>query len=42
MGAVLGQYRAQRGLNGTDVLVGLLTAPTPSVPRSLRTAPAVH
>jgi transposase len=32
----------QRGLNATAVLVGLLTAPTPTVPRSLRTAPAVH
>jgi transposase len=32
----------QRRLNATDVLVGLLTAPTPSVPRALRAAPAVH
>jgi transposase len=32
----------QRGLNATDVLVRLLTAPTPSVPRALRTAPEVH
>jgi transposase len=32
----------QRGLDATDVLVGLLTAPTPSVPRALRATPAVH
>jgi hypothetical protein len=32
----------QRRLNATDVLVGLLTAPTPSVPRALRAALAVH
>lgn len=32
----------QRGLNATDVLVTLLTAPTPTVPRALRTALAVH
>jgi len=32
----------QRGLDATDVLVALLTAPTPSVPPSLRTIPAVH
>ena len=32
----------QRGLNATDMLVALLTAPTPSVPRALRTAPALH
>ena len=32
----------QRGLDATDVLVALLTAPTPSVPPSLRTVPAVH
>ena len=32
----------QRGLDPTHVLVRLLTAPTPTVPPSLRTAPAVH
>jgi transposase len=32
----------QRGLDATDVLVALLTAPTPSVPSSLRALPAVH
>jgi transposase len=32
----------QRGLNATDVLVTLLTAPTPTVPRSLCTALAAH
>jgi transposase len=32
----------QRGLDATAVLVALLTAPTPSVPPSLRTIPAVH
>jgi len=32
----------QRGLAATDVLVALLTAPTPSVPPSLQTIPAVH
>ena len=32
----------QRGLAATDVLVSLLTAPTPTVPRSLRTVPALH
>ena len=32
----------QRGLDATDMLVALLTAPTPSVPPSLRTIPAVH
>jgi transposase len=32
----------QRGLDATEVLVALLTAPTPSVPPSLRTVPAVH
>ena len=32
----------QRGLDATDVLVTLLTAPTPVVPPSLRTIPAVH
>ena len=32
----------QRGLDATDVLVALLTAPTPSVSPSLRTIPAVH
>lgn len=32
----------QRGLNATEIFVSLLTAPTPLVPRSLRTAPAVH
>jgi transposase len=32
----------QRGLNATDLLLGLLAAPTPTVPRSLRTTPAVH
>jgi transposase len=33
---------AQRGLDATDVLVALLTAPTPSVPPSLRSIAAVH
>jgi transposase len=32
----------QRGIDATDVLVTLLTAPTPTVPPALRTAPAVH
>ena len=32
----------QRGLDATDVLVTLLTAPAPTVPPSLRTAPAIH
>ena len=32
----------QRGLNATDLLVGLLAAPMPTVARSLRTASAVH
>jgi transposase len=32
----------QRGLDATDVLVALLTEPTPSVPPGLRTIPAVH
>lgn len=32
----------QRGLNAIDLLVTLLTAPTPTVPRILRTASAVH
>lgn len=32
----------QRGLDATEVLVTLLTAPTPTVPPALRTAPAVH
>jgi transposase len=32
----------QRGLDATDVLVALLTAPRPSVPPSFRTIPAVH
>jgi transposase len=32
----------QRGLNATDVLVTLLTAPTPIVPRALRTTLALH
>jgi transposase len=32
----------QRGLDATDVLVALLTAPTPSVPSSLQVIPAVH
>ena len=32
----------QRGLDATDVLVTLLTAPTPAVPASLRIVPAVH
>jgi transposase len=32
----------QRGLDATDLLVTLLTAPTPIVPPSLRTRPAVH
>jgi transposase len=32
----------QRGLDATDVLVALLTAPAPSVPPSLGTIPPVH
>jgi transposase len=32
----------QRALDATDVLVALLTAPTPAVSPSLRTIPAVH
>jgi transposase len=32
----------QRGLDATDVVVTLLTAPTPAVPHSLRTLPAIH
>jgi transposase len=32
----------QRGLDPTDVLVALLTAPTPTVPPSLCTAPELH
>lgn len=32
----------QRGLDATAVLVALLTAPTPSIPPSLRTDPAAH
>ena len=32
----------QRGLDATDVLVTLLTAPTPVVPPRLRAIPAVH
>jgi transposase len=32
----------QRGLDPTEVLVALLTAPTPTVPPALRSAPAVH
>src|SRR4029078_2119688 len=32
----------QRGLDVTDLLVTLLTAPTPIVPPSLRTVPAIH
>ena len=32
----------QRGLNATDLLVGLLAAPMPTVARSLRTASPVH
>lgn len=32
----------QRGLDATTVLVALLTAPTPSVPPSLKTIPPVH
>jgi transposase len=32
----------QRGLDATDVLVTLLTAPAPTVPPALRTAAAVH
>jgi len=32
----------QRGLDATDVLVTLLTAPAPTVPSALRTAAAVH
>jgi transposase len=32
----------QRGLDATDLLVSLLTAPTATVPLALRTVPAVH
>jgi len=32
----------QRGIDATDVLVTLLTAPTPTISPALRTAPAVH
>lgn len=32
----------QRGLDATEVFVALLTAPTPAVPASLRSVPAVH
>jgi transposase len=32
----------QRGLDATELLVALLTAPIPAVPPSLRTNPAVH
>lgn len=32
----------QRGLDPTDVLVVLLTAPTPIVPPAMRTPPAIH
>ena len=32
----------QRGLDATAVLVALLTAPTPTVPRSLRAVAAIH
>ena len=32
----------QRGLDATNILVTLLTAPTPTVPPALRTVPAVH
>ena len=32
----------QRGLNATDLLVTLLTAPTPAVPPRLQSLPAVH
>jgi transposase len=32
----------QRGLDATDLLVTLLTAPAPIVPPSLRTLPAIH
>jgi transposase len=32
----------QRGLDATDLLVTLLTAPTPTVPPALRSGPAVH
>lgn len=32
----------QRGLDATDMLVALLTAPTPTVSPALRTVPAVH
>jgi transposase len=32
----------QRGLDATDVMVALLTAPTPTVPPSLRGIPPVH
>jgi transposase len=32
----------QRGLDATDLLVALLTAPTPSVPPCLQTIPALH
>jgi hypothetical protein len=31
-----------RGLDATDLLVTLLTAPTPSVPLSLQTIPPLH
>ena len=33
---------AQRGLDATDVLVTLLTAPTPAVPEAFRTDPAIR
>lgn len=32
----------QRGLDATDVIVALLTAPTPTVPSALRSVPLVH
>jgi hypothetical protein len=32
----------QRGLDATDVLVTLLTAPTPTVPAALRSAGQTH
>jgi transposase len=32
----------QRGLDATDLFVSLLTAPTATVPRALRTVPALH
>ncbi|MGH8519649.1 MAG: IS66 family transposase, partial [Panacagrimonas sp.] len=32
----------QRGLDATELVVTLLTAPTPTVPRSVRSVPAIH